>query len=364
MNILYITNHLNIGGITSYVLTLSRGFIAKGHRVYIASSGGELLPNFLEAHVEFIKIPIRTKQEISPAILFSYLKLKKAIKKHNIEIIHAHSRTTQVLAFLLQKQTGAHFISTCHGFFKPRIFRRAFGCWGEKVIAISEQVREHLLCDFSVAPGKVTVVNNGIDVRRFSPDYLKEIKRPGSGFGLKSGPVIGIVARLSDVKGHIYLIRAMKIIIETFPHAQLLSVGEGKMKQELKTLAEDLNIKESILFIPEAKDTREALASMDVFVMPSLKEGLGLALMEAMSSGLAVVGSDVGGIRTLIADGQSGILVQSQDSLGLASAISALLQDPQRREMLGRNARNFIAANFSQEKMIDETERVYRECLG
>jgi glycosyltransferase involved in cell wall biosynthesis len=232
------------------------------------------------------------------------------------------------------------------------------------VIAISEQVKDHLISDFKLREDKIRVVNNGIDVKKFSPQALKDISRPGAGFGLKSGPVIGIVARLSDVKGHIYLIRAMEIILKTFPHAQLLIVGEGKMERELRALTDELKIKESVLFIPETKDTREILASMDVFVMPSLKEGLGLALMEAMSSGLAVVGTDVGGIRSLIFDGQTGILVQPQDSMGLASAITALLQDPHRRETLGRNARDFIAANFSQEKMADETERVYRECVA
>lgn len=102
---------------------------------------------------------------------------------------------------------------------------------------------------------------------------------------------------------------------------------------------------------------------MDVFAMPSLKEGLGLALMEAMASGLAVVGSDVGGIKTLIADGSNGLLVKPADPKDLGAAITSLLKNKEKRKVLGENAKKFISTNFSSIKMVDETEKVYKECL-
>ena len=392
MNILYLTNHLNIGGITSYVLSLATGLKKRGHNIYVASSGGQLLPKFIEEGINYICIPIKTKQEVSPKILASMLKLKAALKSEHIDIIHSNSRTTQVLGYLFSQKTGVPHIFTCHGFFKKRFFRKLFPCWGRKTIAISESVKEHLIKDLGVKEEDISVVHNGIDVEKFKrttpaknlggsamccggnqeerppkilagpPCVVAETTKES--FGLGEGPVVGIVARLSDVKGHIYLIEAMKDVLEKVPQAQLLIVGEGKMEKVLVRLSERLGIKKNVFLIPSISQTMDVLSIMDVFVMPSLKEGLGLALMEAMASGLAVIGSDVGGIKSLIQNGYNGLLVRPADSKDLAAAILELLQNPERVQSLGNSARVFIAKNFSLEKMISETEEVYKKCVS
>ncbi len=363
MNILYITNHLNIGGITSYVLTLSCGLKKKGHNVYVASSGGQLLSRFTAEGVTYIPIPIKTKKEISPKILASLFKLKDVLKKYRIDIIHTNSRTTQVLGCLLNKKTGIAHISTCHGFFKKRVFRKLFPCWGMKVIAISESVKEHLIKVFGVDEKNIVVIHNGIDVSNYREQRTENREQRKRDLGLKEGPVVGIVARLSDVKGHKYLIEAMRDVLAIHPAAQLLIVGEGKIKKELVKLSQALGTEKNVFFIPEVQDTRDVLSVMDVFVMPSLKEGLGLALMEAMASGRAVIGSEVGGIKSLIQHGVNGLLIKPADSKSLAAAILELLQNSKKRESLGKHAQDFISQNFSQEKMVLQTEELYLGCL-
>lgn len=363
MNILYLTNHLNVGGITSYALTLAGGMKRRGHNVYIASSGGELLNRFIASGIEYIPIPIKTKSEVSYKVLISKLKLLKVMKEKGIDIIHANTRVTQVLSYLIQHSCGKPYISTCHGFFKKRLFRKVFPCWGDKVIAISESVKEHLMKDFKVKEEDIRIVHNGIDVNRFkmhSNEYKIQRKKD---LGLSEGSVVGIVARLSGEKGHAYLIKAMQEIIAKSPAVQLLIVGEGRMKGKLTSLVKDLGLEKSVFFIPSVMDTQELLSAVDLFVLPSLKEGLGLALMEAMASGICVVGSDVGGIKSLIQDGYSGLLVKPADSRELSQAIWELLQDSDKANYFAANARNFINQNFSQDKMILETEKVYLECL-
>jgi glycosyltransferase involved in cell wall biosynthesis len=239
-----------------------------------------------------------------------------------------------------------------------------FPCWGEKVIAISQQVKEHLVNDFEVKENKIALISNGIDTQRFAPFSPQERRKAVVELGLSGGPVVGIIARLSDVKGHQYLIEAMKIVLEAFPHAQLLIVGEGKMKQELNDIVERLGIKKNVSFVASMSDTRKALAVMDVFVLPSLKEGLGLALMEAMASGVSVVGSDIGGIQSLIINNFNGLLVGPKDVQGLAAAILELLKEPEKRGAFAREARALILEKFSSEKMVLETERIYQECLS
>jgi len=364
MNILFITNHLNTGGITSYLFTLAGGLKKKGHNVFIASFGGELTDKFKESGLEIITIPIMTKKEINPKIILSAFKLSGVIRKNKIDIVHSHSRTTQVLGCLLACVSGVKHIFTCHGFFRRRFLRRLFPCWGDKVIAISHQVKEHLVVDFKLAENKITVINNGIDMARFRAPSASCFLPDKAGLGLGAGPVVGIIARLSDVKGHKYLIEAMKTVLEEFPSAGLLVVGSGRTQEELLRQVSSLGIDRKVFFVPEIRDTVNTLALMDVFVMPSLQEGLGLALMEAMAQGLAVIGSNVGGIKTLIQDGISGLLVEPADSRGLAKAILTLLNDPVKRASLGKQAQVFIRQNFSQEKMVCETEEEYSRCLS
>lgn len=379
MNILYLTNHLNVGGISSYILSLSSALKTRGHNVYVASSGGELLGEFLEKGVIYIPIPIRTKQEVSPKILFSMFKLSKLNSKNNIDIVHSNSRTTQVLGCLLGSRLNIPHIFTCHGFFKKRFFRRVFPCWGNKIVAISKEVKEHLINDFKVKEEDIRVIHNGIDIEKFRKPITDgsttltigtELSRSADNreprkkdLGLGSGPVVGIIARLSDVKGHIYLIEAMSRVLKDIPDAQLFIVGEGKMKTKLLLLARRLGIGEKVFFIPSVSDTRGVLSVMDLFVMPSLEEGLGLSLMEAMAAGRAVIGSDVGGIKSLIRDNSNGLLVKPQDINALTLAILNLLKDPEKRKIMGNNARDFISRNFSQEQMVSLTEEVYQECV-
>jgi len=276
MNILFIANHINVGGISSYLFTLSSALIEKGHNVFIVSSGGSLLEKFQAEGVKHFKASLNTKNEISPKILLAFLKISKIIRNQRIDLIHTNSRTTQVLGGLINEWLKVPHIFTCHGFFKPKLSRKVFPCWGEGVIAISEEVKGHLIKDLRLPGNRVSVINNGIDIKEFGDFSQREILRKNLKVG--SLPLIGIVARLSDVKGHIYLIRAVHRVIKTFTPVKLIIVGEGKMKEQLVKEVADLGLKDEVIFIPEAK-TSQILSAMDIFVMPSLQEGLGLALM-------------------------------------------------------------------------------------
>lgn len=359
MKILYLVNHFNSGGITSYILSLSSGLIKKGHSVFVASGGGKMLFKLDEEGIKYFTVPIKTKNELSPRIIISALILSKIIRDNRIDLVHSQSRTTQVLGCLLARMTGARHIFTCHGFFKRRFSRRIFPCWGESVIAISEQVKEHLISDFKVRPEKISLVFNGVDSRKFSP-VLQSIKQEAKQkIGLSPDTVVGVLARLSDVKGHRYLIEGMKSVLSVYPAAQLLIAGEGRMEEELKALVNDLGIGKNVFFIPNSTDTKNVLSAIDIFVLPSLKEGLGLALMEAMSMGLPVIGSEVGGIKTLIKNGINGLLVKPKDCQGISKAVIDLISDPALGLKLGAEARKYIVNEFSCENMVSGTEEVY-----
>lgn len=364
MKIIFLANHLNVGGITSYLLSLGSALVRRGHTVYVASSAGDALTRFTANGIIFIPVPIQTKSEMNIFKLgASFLRLKREIADRGIELVHSHSRVTQVLGAWLSRSTGRPHVMTWHGFFRPRLSRRIFPCWPDRVIAISDSVAGHLAKDFRCPAGIIRLVYSGIDTEALKLKEPKNRQELKNELGLGPGPVIGIVARLSDVKGHQYLIEAMPGILKRCPDAQLFIVGEGKTEQLLRRRTHALGLTKQIVFTPRLPAIQEAFYVTDVFVMPSVNEGLGLGLMEAMAWGKAVVGSAVGGIKNLISHGQNGLLVRAQDPAALSAAVIELLDDPVKAATLGNNARRSIAERFSLSSMVEKTEEVYRECL-
>ena len=361
MNILILSTHLNTGGISSYILTLANGLGQNGHRVFVMTSGGNLVKSLEKSTAKHIAVSIRTKSELSWRLYWPLGHIARFIRREKIDIIHAQTRVTQVMGYFLSKLTQVPLVSTCHGFFKPHFFRRAFPCWGKKVIAISRPVYDHLRSDFHVPADDVVLIPNGIDVEQFSMAAPQKIKWFKDKWQLKEGPVIGIIARLSDVKGHTFLIEAMTRVIQKIPSAQLLIVGEGPQERSLKDLVARLELSHCVHFKPIVSQTAEVLPALDVFVMPSLQEGLGLSVMEAQAAGVPVVASRVGGLVDLIEEGKTGLLVPSQNADELAQAIFWVLENKASALKMGQAARRSIEEKFSAERMVAATIKIYEQ---
>lgn len=364
MRILLLTTHLRIGGVPIYVITLAKALKRLGHDVFVASCGGELAKSLDENGISHIGLDIDTKSELNPKLIVGIYHLYWHIKEKGIEIIHTNTRISQVMGETLSFLTAARHISTCHGFFKPRLARRLFGCWGKRVIAISDAVRGHMVNDFDIAKSRIALIHNGIDIEAFkrscSEDEKKIIRK---GLGLKEGPVVGVIARLSSVKGHRFLVRAMRLVVSEIKDAQLLIIGEGEEEQDLKELVKELDLKDSVIFTKSVLDTTGVLSVMDVFALPSLEEGLGLVLLEALCLARPVVASNVGGIYSIIKDNLTGLLVPPRDPRSLAGAILRLLKDMGLGERLGREGQRFVRENFSLVDMARKVEAVYKEVL-
>jgi len=361
MNILLMTTHLNAGGITSYLLTLARDLIQKGHGVMIVSGGGQTEYLFEESGVKVRNFPIKVKSELHPCLYMSLRSLATLIKDEKIDVIHSQTRVTQVLGQHLKKWSGCPVVSTCHGFFKKRLGRRLFPCWGDKVIAISPQVRNHLINDFQVPALNIRLIVNGLNCDDFPLVSDQKKKELRAEFGIPDEFIVGIVARLSDVKGHEFLIKAMPKVLQSSTKIHLVIVGEGKEGENLKDLVRQHQLENHVSFFPAVNQTRQFLSMFDLFVMPSLQEGLGLSVMEAQAAGIPVIASRVGGLPSLIEHGRTGLLVEPSSSDELAEAIIEMMNDPGKRAECARQARCFIKKEFSADQMGNETIKVYQE---
>ncbi len=367
MKILLLSTHLNLGGIGIYTLSLAKSLKESGEDVVIASSGGSLVKDLKRCGIEHVEIPVNTSSDIGLHTILAYFRLLPVVRNTPIDIIHAQTRVTQIIANMLSKNSSASFVTTCHGFFKNRFFRRIFPCWGEKAIAISDAVRQHLVCDFKLPKNRVSVIYNGIDAKRFdkqvsAADRL-HIKKE---YRLKDAPVIGIISRLSGIKGHKYLINAFARVLKVVPDAQLLIIGDGKRKysDSLKGRVKGLGLDAKVKFYPSCRDTSIPLSIIDVFCHPSLQEGLGLSILEAMAMGVAVVASDVGGIYTLIKDRSNGLLVPPKDEEALSEAILLLLSDRKKAQEMGRLSKSIVQKNFTLEEMTKKVVKVYEKVIG
>ena len=366
MKILFLTNHLNPGGITSYLLTVCRALRGAGDvRLFIASRGGTRQEAFQSLGVTLWHVPLTTKCEVSPKVFLSYLRLKPLVRRERIDLLHAQTRVTQVLAAGLSRAAGVPFLSTCHGYFKPRLSRRLFPCWGQKVIAVSDQVRTHLLNDFGLLSGQIALVYNGVDVERFKPPTAQEKQAACRALGLDpSKKTVGHIGRLSDVKGQKYLVEAAAKLAGARKDTQFLLVGDGKEEAALRRLVCEKRLEGVFHFQRSVDDTAVPLRAMDVFVMPSLQEGLGLSLLEAMASGVPCVASMVGGILSVVQDGASGLLVPPADPAALSRGIARLLDDSGLSATLAYQARRQAEKKFAASSMAHLTKEVYSSlCL-
>jgi glycosyltransferase involved in cell wall biosynthesis len=229
-------------------------------------------------------------------------------------------------------------------------------------IAVSDQVKEAMLQTFGHVEDKITVISNGVDVKRYNQPIDKAMVRSELGFSGDT-PLLAMVGRLQEQKGHRYLIEAVSIILPEYPEIQVLFIGEGDLRDELQSQVETLKLGRHIHFLGSRPDVPQLLAASDVFVLPSLWEGLSMALLEAMAIGLPVVASEVSGTVQVILPNETGYLVPPRDVPALAKAIIQVLSDPARSQAMGIAARQRVEMAFSAQKQAAEHLALYRRLL-
>lgn len=366
MKILHLTTHLNLGGITQYILSASVSLRKKGHEIYVASSGGEMEEEFKKKGLRHRSFDIRTKSELSPKIYLALPALIRWVREEKIDLIHAHTRITQVMAAWIAWLTKVPFVTTSHGFYKLRLGRRILPAWGRRVVAISEPVGHHLRDNFHVSPEKIRIVYNGVDL----PDFVSRFARHQPELVRSKyripGPahVIGTTARLVPDKGHEYLIRAVKSLGGEIKDLYLIIVGDGRYRKFLETLTKNLNLQDRVVFTGNLKDVSEPLAAMDIFVLPAIwREGFGLSIAEAMACCKPVIVTNIWALNTLIHNRINGFLVEPRSVADLAGAIRLLIQEPAIRDGIARAGQRTAELKFSLERMVDELEDVYEEAV-
>lgn len=231
----------------------------------------------------------------------------------------------------------------------------------DKIVTVSKNLKNRLINEIKIKPEKIIHIPNGVDTNKFNI-YRKEFTRKK--FGFKKGDfIIGIVARLDPIKNHKTLISAFKEIVTIHPNTNLVIVGDGSLRNKLENQTYQLGIKNKVIFMGERDDVPEILKTFDIFVLPSLNEGMSNTILEAMATGIPVIASNVGGNPELVVDGRTGFLFPSNDVESLVQKIKTYISHPELKQKHGYNAHKRVEEKFSLDQMVRRYEELYLELV-
>ncbi len=365
MNILILTTHLNVGGIPRYVISLAKNLARNANKVYLGSNGGEWQDKLnSNAGIEHIYLPINTKSILSPRIIKSFNILKSLVESRNIDIIHANTRVTQFLGFLLYKRFKVPYVSAFHGCYRPHFFRKIIKGQGVRSIAVSGFVKKYLREKFNIPESSIDVVHNGIDIEEFSRiDASKEKGKENLMSLKKSYPLIGMICRLTPEKNVDMLIRAMPAVLKKYPESKLVIAGRGRQEDYLLELSEQLGLKDSVIFLRN-REPAEILNHLDIFISLTTGEPFGLSVLEAQANKVPVIADSSGAMPEIVEDNVTGLILSEKSEERILDKIGFLLEDGQRRKDIAEKAFQKLSNEFSLERMGESTYRVYEKTLA
>ncbi|MDE6108373.1 MAG: glycosyltransferase, partial [Oscillospiraceae bacterium] len=280
MKILMATNGLDIGGAETHVVELAKELKRRGHDIVVVSAGGVYVKELEGAGIRHIKAPLNSRT-LGPMVQ-SYRVLKKAIREEKPDVVHAHARIPGFLCGLLHKGNNFAFVTSAHWVFASEGMVRYLTNWGQKTIAVSEDIKQYLKENYGVPGEDVTVTINGIDTDRFAPEISGQSVKEE--FGIPEGvTVLSHVSRMDDSRALAarYLIDLAPALCEQVKGLTLLLVGGGDVLEELKVKAEEQNRKigrRAIIMTGARSDINSLVAAGDIFV------GVSRAALEAMSA--------------------------------------------------------------------------------
>ena len=349
------------GGQQNRVLVETIGLSKRGHKVIIACHRGSVLAR--KAKAAGIKLYEVTM--VKQAHLATVPKLVRIIKNEGVDIVSTHSSVDSWAGGMAAKISGRCLVRFRHNLYpigRDPLTRFIYAI-PDKLIAISNTVRD-VLTGYGLKKQRISIVPDSVNIERFSPeaaDLRRELKIPPETI------VIGNTSSFTEVKGQESLLQAFNILHEKHEQAPYILLFAGRLNEPFRSrylsyIKEEL--RDKVIFLGHRDDIPEVLKTIDIFVFPSLVEGLGTSLLEAMAMEKPVAVSDIPTFRDFITDGINGVFFQVNNSEDIAEKISYIKENPSLKTQLGKNARATVLEKFTLDKMLDQTLNIYQEALN
>jgi glycosyltransferase involved in cell wall biosynthesis len=358
---LHLITELSTGGAQAALLRLLKGIDRERFSPAVAclyNGNGAVAEEIRPLGIDVFDARMRHKAD-----LLALLRLYRHIRRTHPTILHASLFHANLPGRILGRLAGVPIIicsertMAMESEWRYRANRWTIGLV-DRVVAVSNNVRDFCVSHIGLPTEKLVVIHNGVELPRKPMPSPQEAR---SQLGLPTDePLVGTVSRLEPVKGIAILIQALLHI----DPIHLVIIGDGLERAALEALADDLGVNNRIHWAGHRRDVERLLPAFDLFVQPSLHEGLPNTVLEAMAAGLPVAATSVGGTPEVVVDGATGLLVSPRNPEALAQAITTLLRDSDLRRKMGRAGQERVARHFSVERMVQQTQDLYEQLLA
>ncbi len=370
MRILYLmTEPFGIGGVQSDILTLSEDLGHRGHEVFVGTMPGVLLEELQRKGAHYLELDSHFG---GPSGLWRLMQgLRRAIREHAIEMLAPQSIRSTIAAYAATRLMPFNYrvsatnrrlpiVTTIHNIHNPVHFRWAghiLNTCADYVVFESNYERDRVLAS-GLGEARSVVIHSGIDTDKFVPQPLDPALAAHYGIDPRRHRVFGIVARLSEEKGHDILLRAFAEVHRTLPASRLMVIGDGPLLASVRAQAQSLGLTDAVIFTGMQRNIPQHLALLDAFVLASTRESFPLAAREAMAAGKPVIAPKIGGCPEVVDDGVTGYLFEVRNEGQLRDRMQQIL-DGGRHLTMGRAARERVERLFSRRSWVEGDEKVY-----
>lgn len=350
------------GGQEVRIMAEMTGLRDRGHKMLLAAPReSKVFKKAVEEGFETLKL---SRGQV--ALPLNALRLSKWFKRHKVDIVNPHSSRDGWAGGLGGRMAGVPLIIRSRHFEVPiaskPVSRLVYTKLADHLITTSPRISEQFQEAFGLGAERVTTLSTGIDVERFHPDGPKE-EFPAPA-GQEDWPLVGMVAVMRRAKGHIYLVRAAKLLKDRGLPVRLIFVGDGPSQGPIDEEIEKQGLKDHVIFTGYRTDVPEVLRALNCAAFPSLHEGIPQVGMQALATGTPVIGSDIGGIPSVIREGETGRLFPAEDHEAIAKRLEEVIKDKEETQRLVDSGLKRVREKHSLKVMLDQTEALYTRLLG
>jgi glycosyltransferase involved in cell wall biosynthesis len=360
---------MEFGGGERVFLQLAAG-LRDHFEVSVASmSGGRFEQQVKELGIRFYPVNMSRQLSLKPICQINVI-----IRNNKIDLVHSQGARADFFARIAARIARVpHILCTMAmpvegfdvGLLQKKIYRfvdQLTERYVKRFIVVSDSLKQILMERRGIPAHQVVRVYNGIELSQYHPDAQYGKLRKEWGIPQRV-PLIGAVGRLVWQKGFEFFIKAVSEIVGVIPEAKFLLVGDGPLRERLEALSEELRVRDNVIFTGFRSDIKKILSAIDILVIPSILEGFPMITLEAMAMAKPIVATNIDGITEQITDGVNGILVLPKNPSALTKAVIRVLNDKELARNMGLAAMDKVEQEFSVEKMIAETEKVYLSLL-
>jgi glycosyltransferase involved in cell wall biosynthesis len=368
--VMYVVDHLQFGGVQTHLVQLLSRLDRRrfAPAVCALKAHGELRPA-----VEQMGVPVLDgglgRSLMGPGGVRVVVRLARLFRAYHVDVAHAYLFHPNVLAPIAARLAGVRGTVVSkrsldrYPSLLPRYAVKLGNALAARVMVNADAIGQFVAAEEGCPRGKMVLIPNGVREEALRPPGDRYAKRRELGLPPEA-PVVGAVSRLAWKKGIRHLLEATPRILEAVPDARVVIAGDGPLRAELEAQAAALGVRDRVLFLGSRPDTIEVIAAFDVFVLPSVVEGMSNALLEAMAVGRPAIATDVGGNPEVVVDGETGLIVPASDPHQLAASIQKLLEAPEMAAEMGAAGRRRVIERYQIDAMTRRIEELYDSLLA